>query len=72
MFSFFKSKAKLPGLDEYNLSGYELKFSLTRLLPGVDNVRHDVYISPSFCSAAEKIIPQLIARHFKTYKNFPI
>ncbi|MEN8244348.1 MAG: hypothetical protein ABFS43_05555 [Thermodesulfobacteriota bacterium] len=72
MFSFFKSKASLPGLDEFNLSGYELKFSLTRLLLGVDNVRHDVYISPSFCSAAEKIIPQLIARHFKTYKIFQV
>jgi hypothetical protein len=72
MFSFFKRKTSLPGLDDFDLSGYDLKFSLTRLLPGVDNVRHDVYISPSFCSAAEKVIPQLIARHFKTYNIFPI
>lgn len=72
MLSIFKRKTRLPGLDEFDLSGYDLKFSLARLLPGVDNIRHDVYISPSFCSAAEKIIPQLIARHFKTYTIFPV
>jgi hypothetical protein len=72
MLSIFKRKTRLPGLDEFDLPGYDLKFSLARLLPGVDNVRHDVYISPSFCTAAEKIIPQLIARHFRTYNIFPI
>ena len=72
MFFFFKRKANLPGLSEFQLSGYDLKFSLTRLLPGVDNIRHDVYLSPSFCSAAEKLIPQLIARHFQTHTIFPI
>jgi len=68
----FKRTIKLPGLDEFDLPGYELTFSLDRLLPGVDNVRHDVHLSPSFCTAAEKIIPQLIARHFKTFQIFPI
>ena len=68
----FKRKIKLPGLDEFDLPGYELKFSLNRLLPGVDNVRHDVNLSPSFCNTAEKIIPELIARHFKTFQIFPI
>ena len=72
MFFFLNKKVKLPGLSEFNLSGYDLKFSLTRLLPGVDNVRHDVYLSPSFCNAAEKLIPQLIARHFQTHTIFPI
>ena len=72
MFSFFKRQANLPGLDEFDLSSYELKFSLGRLLPGVDNIRHDVYLSPRFCSAADKIIPQLIARHFRTFQIFPI
>ena len=68
----FKRKTNLPGLDAFDLPGYELKFSLNRLLPGVDNVRHDVSLSPSFCSSAEKIIPQLIARHFKIFKIFPV
>jgi len=68
----FKRTIKLPGLDEFDLPGYELTFSLDRLLPGVDNVRHDVYLSPRFYTAAEKIIPQLIARHFKTFQIFPI
>jgi hypothetical protein len=72
MFFFLNKKAKLPGLSEFNLSGYDLKFSLTRLLPGVDNVCHDVYLSPSFYNAAEKLIPQLIARHFQTHTIFPI
>ena len=72
MFFFLNKKVELPGLSEFNLSGYDLKFSLTRLLPGVDNVRHDVYLSPSFCNAAEKLIPQLIARHFQTHTIFPI
>ena len=72
MLSFFKSQLKLPGLSEFLLSAYDLKFSIARLLPGVDNVRHDVYLSPSFCVAAEKLIPQVIARHFQTYKIFPI
>jgi len=68
----FKRTIKMPGLDEFDLPGYELTLSLDRLLPGVDNVRHDVHLSPSFCAAAEKIIPQLIARHFKTFQIFPI
>ncbi|MBW2613487.1 MAG: hypothetical protein JRD49_12800 [Deltaproteobacteria bacterium] len=72
MLPFFKSQLKLPGLSEFPLSAYDLKFSIARLLPGVDNVRHDVYLSPSFCIAAEKLIPQVIARHFQTYKIFPI
>ena len=72
MFSFFKRESTLPGLDEFDLSGYEFNFSLARLLPGVDNVRHDVYLSPSFSNAAEKLIPLLIARHFKTYRIFPV
>jgi hypothetical protein len=69
---FFKRTTKLPGLDEFDLPGYELTLSLDRLLPGVDNIRHDVHLSPSFCSAVEKIIPELIARHLKTFQIFPI
>jgi len=72
MFPFFNQTPKLPALSEFGLSIYVLNFSMDRLLPGVDNVRHDVYLSPSFCNAAGKLIPQLIARHFQTYKIFPV
>ncbi|MCG6908904.1 MAG: hypothetical protein LJE94_02130 [Deltaproteobacteria bacterium] len=68
----FKKNHKLPGLSEFSLSAYALNFSIGRLMPGVDNIRHDVYLSPSFRVAAGKIIPQLIARHFKTYDIFPV
>jgi class 3 adenylate cyclase len=36
---------------------------LDHLIPGVDNIRHDVLISPIFMSATRKIVAQLVMRH---------
>ncbi len=45
------------------LKGYRHDFSLERLVPGVDNYRYDVFLSPSFISATRKMAAQLVARH---------
>jgi hypothetical protein len=72
MIPFLKSSSKLPGLDAFDLSTYHLNFSMDNILPGVDNVRHDVYLSPAFCQLASKIIPQLIARHIHLDQFFKL
>jgi len=67
-----KSSARLPATDVFPLSTYALNFSIERILPGVDNVRHDVHISPGFHGAATKVIVQLIAKHFQLPDRFPV
>jgi hypothetical protein len=70
MISIGKSGLKLPGLDAFSLSTYRLNFSLENIQLGVDNVRHDVYLSPTFCQLASQIIPQLIAKHIQLEQFF--
>ncbi|MBI5895200.1 MAG: hypothetical protein HZB24_04030, partial [Desulfobacterales bacterium] len=48
---------------EFPLKDYTVSFSLERLMPGVDNIRSDVLISPIFTSATRKLVAQLVARH---------
>jgi hypothetical protein len=72
MFSFLKSSSKLPEMDAFPLTEYHLNFSMEKILPGVDNVRHDVYLSPAFCLQAGKIIPQLLARHIHLDQFFSL
>ncbi len=59
---FFQPKP-LPPLDDFSLKDYSVSFSLERLIPGVDNIRSDVLISPIFTSATRKLVAQLVARH---------
>ncbi len=40
-----------------------INFSLDRLIPGVDNIRYDVYLSPSLKKSSEEIVKHLVARH---------
>ncbi len=72
MFSFIKNSSRNADLDRFPLSTYTLNFSLDRIVPGVDNVRHDVYLSPSFCEAADKIVPQIIAKNVESNEFFRI
>lgn len=63
MFAFFGYSSKLPSLTDLPLKGYRHDFSLERIVPGVDNYRYDVYLSPSFISATRKMAAQLVTRH---------
>lgn len=72
MFSFIKNSSKFIDFDQFSLSTYSLNFSLNQVVPGVDNVRHDVYLSPSFCETAAKIVPQLIAKNVELNEFFSI
>src|SRR5215469_17406661 len=45
------------------LSSYSPSLSLEGLLVGIDNLRHDVHLSPKFTETARAHIARLIARH---------
>ncbi len=45
------------------LTGHTPSLEVERLLTGIDNVRHDVYLSPVFAEVARQHIARLIARH---------
>ncbi len=72
MFSFIKNSSKHTDFSRLPLSTYSLNFSLNQIVPGVDNVRHDVYLSPSFCEAADNIVPQIIAKNVQLNEFFRI
>ena len=59
-------------LNRFPLSSYLLNFSLDQIVPGVDNVRHDVYLSPTFREASYKIVPQIIAKNVELDEFFRI
>ena len=63
MFGLFNQDRHLPPLSTFALEGYDPDFSLGHLVPGVDNLRHDVSISPTFVATTRKIAFQLIRRH---------
>jgi class 3 adenylate cyclase len=60
---FLRESRKLPPLSAFPLSPYLVDFSLDRLTLGVDNVRHDVLLSPVFVAATRRIVTGLIERH---------
>ena len=62
MFGFLKS-VNLPNIREFSLETYSIKFSLAKLVLGVDNIRYDVHLSPSFCIASKKVVTQLFAKY---------
>ena len=65
MFTLFSNYSDLTGLP---LKAYSVKFSLDRLTPGVDNIRHDVLLSPDFCKSIGNLIYQLFLKHAKAKK----
>ncbi len=62
MLDFLKFQPRLPGLKDFPMESYSTDFSLERLVLGVDNIRCDVRLSPSFCSATAKMAALLIER----------
>ena len=65
MFTLYSNFSDLAGLP---LKAYSVKFSLDRLKPGVDNIRHDVLLSPDFSKSVSKLIYQLFLKHAKAKK----
>ncbi len=63
MLEWFKYRPALPSLGRFALSPYKIRFALDGLILGVDNLRHDVNLSPTFCSATSRIASRLILRH---------
>ena len=63
MLGIFKKEQKLPPLSGFSLKRYTHDFSLDHLVLGVDNIRYDVYLSPTFLAATRKIVARLVARH---------
>ncbi len=63
MLGIFRKGHKLPPLNSFPLQHYLHNFTLDRLVLGVDNIRYDVYLSPTFASATRKIVARLVTRH---------
>ena len=63
MAGFLLKSRSIPSLSEFSLNTYKIGFSLDRLGPGVDNVRHDVFLSSTFVNATRKIVTRLLTRH---------
>jgi hypothetical protein len=63
MFGFLKKVHKLPPLSKFPLKSYSHDFSLEHLVLGVDNIRYDVLLSPTFVNTTRKIAARLVARH---------
>lgn len=48
---------------ELQLGTYTINFSLDRLVPGVDNIHYDVYLSPLLCKISRRIAGYLISKY---------
>src|SRR6201981_2297704 len=59
----FKLGSSSDEITPPSLSSYTPSLSLEGLLVGVDNLRHDVHLSPKFTETARAHIARLIARH---------
>ncbi len=62
MWTFSKRARRLPGSKDFALQSYTIDFFLDRLVPGVDNVRHDVSLSSAFVATVRKTIARNIVR----------
>lgn len=60
MFTFF---SRIPNQKELPLEAYFVQFPLGNLVPGVDNIHYDVYLSPDFRKSANNIIRHLFGKH---------
>ncbi len=63
LFRFLRERRTLPSLSDFSLSTYHVEFNLDHLTLGVDNIRHDVLLSPAFTAATCKVVVGLIERH---------
>ncbi len=54
---------KLPGLWGFNLKSYPVRLDMKNIVTGVDNIRHDVFLSPGLRNAARNLVICLLARY---------
>ena len=60
----FLQRESLPELArQVSLTGFVPNLELAGLLAGIDNVRHDVYLSPTFVDVVRQHVHRLIARY---------
>lgn len=62
-FSFFDRVSVADLAKEITLDSYRPEIVIEGLLAGVDNLRHDVYLSPKFTEMARAYIARLIAKY---------
>ena len=62
-FAFLQRGSLTESARQLSLSGYVPSLALENLVPGIDNVRHDVFLSPRFIETARLHLFKLIARH---------
>jgi hypothetical protein len=62
-FSFLQRGNPTEHARQLALTGYDPAFALEGLVTGIDNVRHDVFLSTRFSDAARLHIFRLIAKH---------
>lgn len=62
-FSFLQRGSVAEYARQLTLASYEPSLVLDGLVTGIDNLRHDVFLSPKFTEAARLHIYKLIARH---------
>ncbi len=62
-FSFLSRGKSADHARQFTLTAYTPILSFTGLAAGVDNVRHDVRLSPRFCKVARPHIAKLIAKY---------
>jgi hypothetical protein len=62
-FSFLQRGNRTEYARQLSLTSYEPLLVVENLVTGIDNVRHDVFLSPKFCDAARQHIFRLIAKH---------
>jgi hypothetical protein len=72
MISFFRCESKPPSIADFSLEHYRVNFSLNRLVPGVDNVRYDVRLSPELIKSTVKIVQNLIKNKAQAHKVMEI
>src|SRR5258708_26449872 len=62
-FAFLQRGSLTESARQLSLSGYVPSLALENLVPGIDNVRHDVFLSPRFIETARLHLFKLITRH---------
>ncbi|MFO8082882.1 MAG: hypothetical protein R6U27_01030 [Desulfobacterales bacterium] len=72
MLSFLKPMPQIPDLNDFSLEPYRVNFSLSQLVPGVDNVRYDVRLSPELLKSTANIIRYLFADHTQSHNIMEI
>lgn len=62
-FSLFERTTPAEVSKDMSLAAYTPEIALEGLLPGVDNLRHDVYLSPKFVEMSRVYVARLVAKY---------